>query len=396
MPCSRRRRTWWSSIPDLGLDLDEPVVTLVLQAVRELRPAFFDDPAVDEHMDEVRLDVAQDPRVLGNQQNADVAARCNPVDALGDNLERIYVEPGVGLVEDGHLRVQHLHLEDLGALLLAAGKTRVDVAVTKIGVHPQLGHGGLHLLAPEAQLGRLAVDRGLGRAQEVGDRDAGHLDRVLHGEEDTGAGTLVDLHREDVLTIKGHSALGDGVFRVAGDAVGQGRLAGAVGPHDGVGLPRLHGQVHAAQDLLDAVLRVDRDMQVANFQCCHGLSVLLRHGDEHVATVDLHGIDSNGGDGRWAGGLPGAQVEARAMQPALDSTVLDVALGQGDVGMAAGVVDRVDVACAVTNDGDLLVVDLNLDSTHSRQVVDRADTDVSVCHCLLYTSPSPRDGLLSR
>src|SRR5450759_2937185 len=122
MPCSRRRRTWWS-IPCLGLDLDEPVVTLVLQAVCELRPALLDDPALDEHMDEVRLDVAQDPRVVGNQQYADVAARRNPVDALGDNFERIDIEPGVGLVEDGHLRVQQLHLEDLVALLLAAGKT---------------------------------------------------------------------------------------------------------------------------------------------------------------------------------------------------------------------------------------------------------------------------------
>src|SRR5665811_1917776 len=378
MPCSRRRRTWWSSIPDLGLDLDEPVVTLVLQAVRELRPALLDDPAVDEHVDEVWLDVAQDPRVVGNQQDANVTARRSPVDALGDNLERIDVEPGVGFVEDGHLRVQQLHLEDLVALLLAAGKTLVDVAVSKIGVHPQLSHGSLHLLDPVAQLGSLAFDRGLGGAQEVGDCDAGHLDRVLHGEEDTGAGTLVDLHREDVLTIKGHSALGDGVFRVAGDAVGQGRLAGAVGAHDGVGLPRLHGQVHAAQDLLDAVLRVDRDMQVANFQCCHGVSVLLRHGDEHVATVDLHGIDINGGDSRWAGGLAGTQVEARAMQPALDGAVLHVALGQGDVRMAAGVIDRVDVACAVTNDGDRFAVDVNLYSANLRQGLDRADTDVSV------------------
>src|SRR5450756_2451013 len=98
MPCSRRRRTWWS-IPGLGLDLDEPVVALVLQAVRELRPALLDDPAVDEHVDEVRLDVAQDPRVVGDQQDADVAARSNTVDAFGDDLERIDVEPGVGLVE---------------------------------------------------------------------------------------------------------------------------------------------------------------------------------------------------------------------------------------------------------------------------------------------------------
>src|SRR5665647_1974312 len=379
-----------------GLDLDEPVVALVLQAVGELTPTLLDDLAIDEDVDEVGLDVAQYPGVVRDQQDTDVTAGRNAVDAFGDHLERVDVEPGVGLVQDGQLRVQQLHLEDLVSLLLATGETLVDVALGKCRVHPQLGHGRLHVLDPGAQLGSLAVDRGLGGTQEVGHRDARHLDGVLHGQEQAGAGALVNPHGQDVLAVQGHGATGDGVLRVAGDAVGQGRLAGAVGPHDGVGLPRLHGQVDAAQDLLDAVLRVDRDMQVVNLQCCHGLSVLLRHGDEHVATVDLHGIDSNGGDGRWAGGLPGAQVEARAMQPALDSTVLDVALGQGDVGMAAGVVDRVDVACAVTNDGDLLVVDLNLDSTHSRQVVDRADTDVSVCHCLLYTSPSPRDGLLSR
>src|ERR1019366_9583650 len=109
--------------------------------------------------------------------------------------------------------------------------------------------------------------------------------------------------RQDVRTVQGHGATGDGVLRVAGDAVGQCRRAGAVGPHDGVGLPRLHGQVDAPQDLLDAVLGVDGDVQVVNLQCCHKSSVLLRHGDEHVATVDLYGIDSNGGDGRQAGGL---------------------------------------------------------------------------------------------
>src|SRR5665811_985144 len=113
MPCSRRRRTWWSSIPGLGLDLDEPVVTLVLQAVRELRPTLLDDPAVNEHMDEVRLDVAQDPGVVSDQQYADVTAGRHAVDTLRHDLEGIDVQPGVGLVQNRQLWVQHLHLEDL-------------------------------------------------------------------------------------------------------------------------------------------------------------------------------------------------------------------------------------------------------------------------------------------
>ena len=40
-------------------------------------------------------------------------------------------------------------------------------------------------------------------------------------------------------------AAGDGVGRVAEQRVGEGRLPGAVGPHQGVQLARLHGQVHA-------------------------------------------------------------------------------------------------------------------------------------------------------
>ena len=92
------------------------------------------------------------------------------------------------------------------ALLLAAGEALVDVALGEGGVHAQLAHGVLHVLDPGAQLGGLAVDRGLGGAQEVGDGDAGHLDGVLHREEEAGAGALVDLHREHVLAVEGHGA----------------------------------------------------------------------------------------------------------------------------------------------------------------------------------------------
>ena len=49
--------------------------------------------------------------------------------------------------------------------------------------------------------------------------------------------------------------------------------------------------------------------------------------DEDVVALDLHGVDGDGRGGRQAGRLAGAQVEARAVQPALDRAVLDLALG---------------------------------------------------------------------
>jgi hypothetical protein len=43
------------------------------------------------------------------------------VDAVGNDAQRIDVEAGIGLIEDG-ARLEHQHLQDLVALLLAAGK----------------------------------------------------------------------------------------------------------------------------------------------------------------------------------------------------------------------------------------------------------------------------------
>src|SRR3954451_12127256 len=57
----------------------------------------------------------------------------------------------------------------------------------------------------------------------------------------------------------------------------------------------------------------------------------LLEGDEHVVTVDLHGINRDGTGGRQAGRPPGGEVEARAVQPALDRALLDVSLGQRHV-----------------------------------------------------------------
>ena len=97
-----------------------------------------------------------------------VAGLADPVDALGDDAQGVDVEAGVGLVEDRDRRLEQLQLEDLVALLLAAGEALVDVALGEGRVDAQARPWPrLTSLTHSAQLGRLAADGGRGRAQEV-------------------------------------------------------------------------------------------------------------------------------------------------------------------------------------------------------------------------------------
>ena len=194
------------------------------------------------------------------------------VDALRHDAQRVDVEARVGLVEDRDLRLQQRHLQHLVALLLAAGEALVDAALGERRVDLEVGHRTLDLLDPVPHLRRLAARGGGGGAQEVRHRDAGDLDRVLHGEEQAGAGALVDGHLEDVLAVEEDLALGHRVLRVARDRVRQRRLAGTVRTHDRVGLVRVHGEVDTAQDLLGTGLGLDLDVQVADLEGGHQAS----------------------------------------------------------------------------------------------------------------------------
>ena len=73
----------------------------------------------------VRHDVVEQPLVVRDDEHRPVRA-AQGVDAVGDDLQGVDVEAGVGLVEDAQLRLEHGHLEDLVALLLAAGEALVD------------------------------------------------------------------------------------------------------------------------------------------------------------------------------------------------------------------------------------------------------------------------------
>ena len=197
------------------------------------------------------------------------------VDALGHDAQSVNVEAGVGLVEDGKGGLEELHLQDLQALLLTAGEADVDVTLGEVGVHAQVLHGGLHVLDPRTQGGSLAVDRGLGGTQEVGDGHASDLDGVLHREEQACLGTFVDAHLGDELVVEPRLTRGDLVVGVTGQGVGHGGLTGAVGAHDGVDFAGVDGEVDALEDFLGALSGLDGDVQILNTQSRHMYSLQL-------------------------------------------------------------------------------------------------------------------------
>ena len=106
------------------------------------------------------------------------------VDPPGDRAEGVDVEAGVGLVEHGAVGLHERHLEDLVALLLAAGEALVQVPLGEAGVHAEALHP---LEQGHADLeDREVVDALAGRhrlAQEVEDADARDLLGVLEAEE---------------------------------------------------------------------------------------------------------------------------------------------------------------------------------------------------------------------
>ena len=184
-----------------------------------------------------------------------------PVDPVGHDLDRVDVEPGVGLVKDRQLRPQHRHLEDLGALLLAAREPLVQVAGRERVVHLQLGHRRPDAAAEldRRDVAEDVLDR---QAQEVDHLHARDRGRVLERQEEAALGALVGRHLEDVLALPEDAPLRDLVLGVAGDRVGERRLTRAVRPEQRVDLALLHLEVEALEDLSPG----DVDVQVVDDQ----------------------------------------------------------------------------------------------------------------------------------
>ena len=82
----------------------------------------------------------------------------------------------------------------------------------------------------------------------------------------TGGSARVRRHLKDVDAVEQHFSVRHLVVRLAGDHIGQGRLAGAVRAHDGRHLAPVDLEGQAIEDLL--VLVGDLDVQVANIEHC--------------------------------------------------------------------------------------------------------------------------------
>ena len=186
-------------------------------------------------MDVVGLDIIEQTLVVGDEEHA-ALRRAHGVDALCNDLEGIDVEAGVGLVEDAVFRIEHDHLEDLVALFLTAGEAFVDGAGGEFAIHLQQIHLGVEVLVVGdgvdfLTLGEARLERG---ADEVRVGNAGDFVGVLEGEENPGAGALIDGQCRDIDAVHRDGSGGGDIGLVAGDDLGEGGLAGAVGPHDGV------------------------------------------------------------------------------------------------------------------------------------------------------------------
>ena len=227
-------------------------------------------------MHDVRHDVVEQALIVGDDDRG-ALRRAQPVDAVGDDLQGVDVEAGVGLVEDREPRLQQRHLQNLIALLLAAREAHIDGAAQHLRADRELGGALAHALEEFrrgqlrlAALLALRVERG---AQERHGGDAGDFDRILEGEEEALGGALVGIEVEHVLAVEQDLPLRHLVVGLAGEHIGERRLARSVRAHDRVHLALVHREIEAVQDLL----AVDFDVQVFDFKQRHYFVLSLVH-----------------------------------------------------------------------------------------------------------------------
>src|SRR5262245_14426805 len=204
---------------------------------RQLLVTGLHDAAAREHVHHIGHDVVEQALIVRDHHER-ALGRTQPIDAVRDDLERVDVEAGIGLVEHAEPRLQQRHLQDFVALLFAAGEADVDPSAQHLLLDAELARDLAHALE---EFGRrelvltpllaLRVERG---AKERHGGDAGNFKRILEGEEKTLGGALLGGEGENVLAVEQHFPLRHDVVVLAGEHVRESRLARAIRPHDGM------------------------------------------------------------------------------------------------------------------------------------------------------------------
>ncbi len=124
---------------------------------------------------------------------------------MGDDLQGVDVEAGIGLVEHREPRLEQQHLQDLVAFLLAAREPLVHASGQEILWYINEFHLFLDQSHELESVHRvlaarlpLRVQRGL---QQVGVVHARDLDRVLERQEHAGASAFFGGERQQVLAL---------------------------------------------------------------------------------------------------------------------------------------------------------------------------------------------------
>ena len=225
--------------------------------IDEFLAAALDDLSVDEDVGMSDIECLEDGRVMGDDEERLALLLLELLDALGDDADGVDVQTGVGLVEDGEVRVKDEELKDLGLFLFTAGETDVEVAVCIIFRNGQDVRDLLDLFAEVPQFDALARSHLDGVAHEVGDGDAGDFDGVLERHEQARLGALVRglLEQVEVAVLDG--AFGHFIGRVAHDGIAEGGFTGTVRAHEDMGLARVDDKVDAVQDFFFADARFE-------------------------------------------------------------------------------------------------------------------------------------------
>src|SRR5262252_3862562 len=185
-------------------------------------PRAHDAPA-RQHVHDIRHNVLQKPLVVGNDDNGAVRGT-QPVDPVGDHLEGVDVETGIGLVEHRELGLQQRHLQNLVALLLAAGEAYVYRAPQQVHIDRKL-RGVLAYALREfgRRQFRLAARLTLrvdGGAQKRHSGDAWDLKRILECQEDTACGAFVGRQFQRIGAFVHHFAANHLIARLPGQHMG--------------------------------------------------------------------------------------------------------------------------------------------------------------------------------
>ena len=220
--------------------------------VDEFGAAALDDLSVDEDVGMGDVEGLEDGRVMGDDEERFALFLLELLNALGDDADSVDVEAGVGLVEDGEVRVEDEELKDLRLFLFAAGEADVEVTVCIVFRNGQDVRDLLDLLAEVPQFDALArthLDR---VTHKVGNGDAGDFDGVLERHEQARLGALVRGLREQVEVAVLDGAFGHFIGRVTHDGITEGGFTGTVRAHEDMGLARVDDQIDAVQDLFFA------------------------------------------------------------------------------------------------------------------------------------------------